>query len=79
MHQVRLTAESERLALKAELDVKTSLLQQENSILVEERQKLKAEIRDLRYQLSASTVQQVVDLREAGRTIKPRLVEQSET
>ena len=39
---MKMTAESERLSLKAELDVKTSLLYQENGILLEERKLIKA-------------------------------------
>jgi len=64
VYQVRLTGESERLALKAELDVKTSLLQQEIDILVEERQKLKADNRDLRQQIFVTSTQHVVEMRD---------------
>jgi len=34
---VKLTYESEKLSLKAELEVKTNLLYQENSLLIDER------------------------------------------
>ena len=47
IQHVRLVAETERLGLKCELEVKTDIFGKENKLLVEERKRMKQDFREV--------------------------------